>query len=477
MIGWIDNDSPGKSLMERISWAIRKAILSGQLRPSQKMPSTRELQQMLSVSRSTIIEVFEQLIVEGYLTSRKGSGTFVSEELPESRMLVTPQAKNGKLAVPRINPAPEWNSAPEMSAIELLSGKTLPFRPGVGAIDLFPTELWSKLINRRLSNSSLQSLGYGHPSGIWRLREQIASHISTTRGGDIRPEQVLVTSGAQQAVQLALTLVLKPGQSAFIEEPGYFCARSALLQRGATIKPLPVDKEGAVVPSSKDNKALVFLTPSFQYPLGIEMSLQRRLEILDWAARSQSWIIEDDYDCEFRYHGRPTPSLFALSNQSNVLYCLSFSKSLAPSLRLGCLVVPLSLAEDANRHLLILGRGAPTFEQEVFADFLETGKFKRQMRIAREVLAKRRSALIKALRPLDLEIISGQNGLHVTALWKSKDLAMSRKAMEAGLHLVPLSSLYLKQDKSQTGFLLGFGAFSEARIREAAVKLGKLLSS
>jgi GntR family transcriptional regulator/MocR family aminotransferase len=469
----------GTSLSQRLVLGIRGAILKGLYKSGEKIPSSRELQKTLKISRSTVIEALEQLIAEGFLVTAKGKGTFVNSILPD-KFILTGETKNQNLFL-RSQILSNWNQAPNFQELYPTDSKTYVFRPGLGALDHFPAAEWSRLVAKHLRKSSIHFLGYNYPAGIPELRRLVADHVSIMRGSKIKPEQVIITSGAQQAFQLALSLIQKSNQTVYMEEPGYGKARAVFERHAACIKPMPIDQEGASLPKVIDKGSVVFLTPSFQYPLGIEMTLNRRFSFLEAVTNSKSWIIEDDYDCEFRYDGRPTPSIFSLSGQMNVLYCLTFSKSVAPALRLGCLVVPEELADDAVNHVKLLSWGMPLFIQKAFAEFIAIGAFNAEMRKARKVIASRQQALVKALQPLEkqLEILSnGRNGLHVTVALRNQrsDRKISARAIEQKLHLVPLSSLYANQEKAISGFLLGFGAFSESKLQDATKQLVRLVS-
>jgi len=349
--------------------AIRKAILGGQLSAGTQLPPTRVLATELAVSRTTVITAFEQLFAEGYLEARVGSGTFVASTLPEEmlhahaqQVPLQPMKKPPRLSQ-RIqqmvrSPLVPYFQAPPSRA----------FQPGLPALDAFPFEVWSKLAARRYQHPPFELLTYGDPAGYCPLREAIAQYLTTSRAVRCQPEQVLIVAGAQQAIDLTARTLLDEGDMVWVEDPGYPRARGILLGAGVKIISVPLDQEGLNVEAGKrlsERAHMAYVTPSHQYPLGSTMSLARRLALLNWAQSVGAWILEDDYDSEFRYRGHPLASLQGLDTHGQVIYMGTFSKVLFPALRLGYLVLPLELVEPFITTRALCGRHSPTIEQAI----------------------------------------------------------------------------------------------------------------
>ena len=338
-----------KQLYERL----RGAILAGRLERGARLPSTRTLASELGISRSTTVLAYTQLLLEGYLESRAGQGTLVARDLPATlfheQTVQTPVSLTG---------APKTSLTPLASRVRSLQDMPFPerleepaggaFRGGEPALDLFPFEVWARLIARRARQSLHAFAHYQPPAGYYPLREAIAAQIGITRGVRCTPEQIIITAGSQGAFDLAARTLLNPGEAVWMENPCYFGARGALLAAGARLVPVPVDEQGLVVETGRKRcpvARLVSTTPSHQFPTGVTMSLSRRLALLDWARETGAWILEDDYDSEYRSSGRPLEALQGLDHAGRVLYIGTFSKVLFPALRLGYLVAPAELVE------------------------------------------------------------------------------------------------------------------------------------
>lgn len=451
-------------LQRQIHAGIRRAILDGVLPAGSRVPSSRELAADLRVSRTTTLLALEQLVAEGYLAARAGSGTFVAHELPDdlprsSRALPSkatrhpPLSKRGKALAAGRPPS------------ERLAGPPRPFRIGVPAVDLFPVRTWSQLVARRLRSASPQQLDYGETAGALELRRAIAAHVRAARGTECDPEQVLVVSGAQRAIDLLCQLLLDPGDGAWMEEPGYPGARNALVAAGARIHPVGVDDEGldvAAGASAAPRARLVYVTPSHQFPLGVPMSLPRRLALLQWASRAGAWVIEDDYDAEFRHGARPVPCLHGLDADGRVLYVGSFSKTLFPALRLGFVIAPRDL-----RDALVAVRRAselhpPRLDQAVLADFIHEGHYERHLRRMRRVYRERLEALQQAARRHcagALKLRPALTGLHAVADLEEADARqVFAAAARHGVEVMPLAAYGFGHARVPHALVLGFGA-------------------
>ena len=332
-------------------------------------------------------------------------------------------------------------------------------------MDLFPVRLWAQLATRRLRTITAAQLDYGESGGIRVLREAIAAHVRIARGAECDADQVVIVAGAQQGLDLACRLLLDPGDRAWMEDPGYPGARSALVGAGARILPVRVDAEGLDVEAGvrgAGDARLVYVTPSHQYPLGVPMSLPRRLALLRWASRARAWVIEDDYDSEFRYGARPIPCLHGLDVDGRVIYVGSFSKTLFPALRLGFVIVPSDLQDRLVAARAAADQHPPVLDQTVLADFIAEGHFPRHIRRMRERYRERLEAVTAAAKRFcqgRLRLRPVQTGLHVVADLDGADaVAVSREALTRGVEVAPLSAYYARPGRAANALVLGFAA-------------------
>ena len=384
---------------------VRAAILSRALPPDSRLPSTRILAQELSLSRSTVVEAFLQLSAEGYIECRPGSGTYVTRTLPEDLdvPIFRPSAPVAEIGAPSVShrsQAQRTVTLPERNRIDE-NGLPRAFVLGVPALDAFPHDTWGRLVATHGRDLRLSLKDYQGPAGYAPLREALAFYLRTARGVNCTPEQVIIVNGSQQGVALAAHVLLNPGDAVWMEEPGYFGATGALLGAGARLVPVPVDEEGLNVEVGEalcPHARLAFVTPSHQMPLGVMMSLKRRLALLEWAGRRQSWIIEDDYDSEFRYVGRPLAALQGLDQEGRVIYIGTFSKVLYPSLRLGYLVAPPSLVRALLTARFFADSHSPLLEQVVLTEFIRAGHFTRNAILMPPALAVRDTKSQRAKR-------------------------------------------------------------------------------
>ena len=365
-----------------------------------------------------------------------------------------------------------------------LAGPPRAFRIGTPGVDLFPISLWQRLITRRLRFATAAQLDYGDPAGLRALREAIAGHVQMARGTQCSADQVVVIAGAQQGLDLICRLLLDPGERAWMEEPGYPGARSALLGAGARIVPVRVDAEGLDVDAGArraGDARLVYLTPSHQYPLGVPMSLRRRLALLRWAGTARAWVVEDDYDSEFRYGTRAVPCLHGLDAEGRVIYIGSFSKTLFPALRLGFLIVPAGLQER-----LVAGRRAadqhpPALDQAALADFILEGHFARHLRRMRTAYRERLDALAAAVERFCggvLRLRPVRTGLHAVADLAGADaVKVSSEAARRGLEVTPLSAYYAQRARAANGLVLGFAAVRPDVLSRGAERLAAAIEA
>lgn len=455
--------------------AVRERILSGALRPGARLPATRDLALQYGLSRGTIVNAFEQLKSEGYVEGATGSGTFVCAVLPDDLLRAAAPGRGIRAAEPTIRAVSGWAArANEMTGLELRP--SYAFRPNVPALDLFPVDVWSKLIARRLRYTTNEVLLGCDALGYRPLREAIAEHIASSRGVHCTGDQVVIVGGTQEALDLAARLFLDPGDRVCMEDPGYEGARIAFETAGASIVDVDVDEEGATVPGAQGNGArLFFTTPGHQCPLGITMSLRRRLQLLEWARARGTLIFEDDYDGEYRYSGRPVPALHGLDRSGTVLFSGSFSKVLFPSIRLGYLVVPSDLIPLFAAAKSIINRHAPLLEQAALCDFITEGHFGRHLRRMREVYAERLGALVEGVRERFAGLLvtsSVEAGLQTTAWLTEGFIAreVSVAAAARGVDLRPLDD-YAHRPMARQGFQLGFAAVTPAEIRRGLDEL------
>jgi GntR family transcriptional regulator/MocR family aminotransferase len=468
-------------LYQQLYEHLRSAILSGQLQKGAQLPSTRALADELGVSRNTILNAYDQLFAEGYLQSLKGKGTFVTRALPEVDS--PPQHVSRSAPVQRQHQVSEQTkallSAPTMPGSPLGRGR-LAFKAGVPALDAFPYELWVKLVARHAHRLHPEVMAYQDAAGLRSLREAVAEYAIVARQVRCTPEQVIITSGSQGGLHLAARVLLNPGNRAWIEDPGYLGARGALLASGAQLVPVPVDAEGLRVDAGMARAAdarVAYVTPSHQFPLGVTMSLSRRLALLEWAKRSGAYILEDDYDSEYRFDGRPLASLQGLDEAESVIYIGTFSKVLFPSLRLGYAIVPPPLVKAFVAMRRAINYSVPYLEQAALADFIREGHFTRHIRRMRTLYAERRAELVSAASDLPLDIYAPATGMYLVG-WLPEgvdDRAAARRAREQQVLVLPIS-MFAIEAAVRGGLVLGYAASTPHEIREGARRLGQALS-
>ena len=464
------NPQAREGLQQQIYAGLRRAILDGVLQPGARVPSSRELAVDLRVSRTTTLLTLEQLAAEGYLSARRGSGTFVADELPEDLPRVRFVRPVSHTKHPPLSRRGVLLSSTTPAA-RRVGGPPRPFRIGVPALDLFPFRIWSQLAGRRLRSVTAVQLDYGEPAGLPALREAIAEHVTGTRGTQCVADQVFVVAGAQRGMDLVCHLLLDHGERAWMEEPGYPGAWKALMAAGARMVPVRVDDEGLNVEAGArraGDARLVYVSPSHQFPLGVPMSLARRLALLKWASAARAWVIEDDYDSEFRYGARPIPCLHGLDTDGRVIYVGSFAKTLFPSLRLGFLIVPLDLHEPMLAARRATDLHPPTLDQAVLSDFIAAGHFARHLRRMRAAYRERLEALKDAAERLCggvLRVRPARTGLHVVADLEGSDATrVFEEAAARGVEVMPLAAYYLGRGKRVNALVLGFGAVRPDRM-------------
>jgi len=452
--------------------------MAGTLTAGSRLPPTRHLADELGVARQTVVLAYERLAAEGYVRARIGSGTFVATDLPDSTPAPGPAATTSGAALSRRG---AMVAATPISAAGPVAGGSGLLAPGIPAAELFPTAAWTQATVRVLRTLSPERTGYPDPQGLPALRAAVAAHLAATRGLLADPEQIVITSGTQQALRVAAELLLDPGDPAWVEDPGYIAGRGALMAAGVVPIPVPSDAEGIDVATGirlAPAARLALVAPSHATPLGGALPIGRRLALLDWASRADAWLLEDDCDSEFRWEGKPLPPLASLDRAGRVIYCGTFSKTLAPALRLGFAVVPAPLTSAFVRARALMDRGPGTLQQAVLADFIGAGKLAPHIRRMRTDYARRRTALLDALARHcpGVTPLAAPGGLHLVARLPddANETAILTAARARGLAISGLASYFVGPARMK-GLVLGFATTPVAVASDAAKRLATAL--
>lgn len=472
--------------MTRFRWfyeEIRTAILESRLSPGSRLPSTRALAREYGVARGTVVAAFDQLAIEGYLDGSVGSGTYVRQTLPDS--LIKPSARRTQAAggAGRGVLSARGRRLTEQPFPKLSSNRSVEtFRLDLPALNAFPIETWSRLAARHLRGGAPELLAHGEALGFRPLRAVIAAHICAARGMRCTAEEVIITSGTQQSLDLVARLLLDPGDRVWMEDPGYTAVASLLRAHGAQVIGVPVDEAGIDCHAGRRQcrlARLAYVTPACQFPLGVTMSLERRLSLLQWASESDAWIFEDDYDGQLQFEGRPLAALRSLDRRGRVIYSNSFNKMLFPSLRIGFLVLPPPLVEAARAARSITQRFDSVLEQAILAEFIAAGHMEQHMRRMRELYTARRAALIEgAGRELGelMELSDLKAGLQIVG-WLAPGIDEADAWLRAGAHGIDsaaLSSLSIER-RMPPALVLGFAGADVPAIRRGIERLGRVL--
>jgi len=445
--------------------SLRGLIESGQMRPGDKLPTTRDIAARFGMSRGAAVAAYEMLVADGFAEARVGAGTYVAEAVP----LVQPAP-----VLPQFSPEVAKEAVPHVSQqIRGDEGRApLPGALGCSTADETTLRIFRMLMNRHLMKPSPRHFHYNDPAGSLALRVQVAAYLKAARGVVCEPEQVIMTSGTQQGLDLAVRALLKPGDPAWLEDPCYAAARELFEGAGLSVTPVPVDGEGIDVAAgiaTRPDARAVYVTPSHQYPLGVTLSMTRRLALIDWARSAGAFIIEDDYDSEFRFAGPPLSALQGIDGSGHVIYLGTFSKTLLPGFRIGYLVVPRRLRERILTIRRLTDRFPSTLSEDALTEFLRDGHFSAHIKRARKRVRAARDALVDALQPGPFAVSTPEQGLHLVADLPpgSDDVGLARQALEAGFGVKALSPLY-RALPARRGLVIGFSGFPPEVLAGAA---------
>lgn len=479
-------DSADAPLHDQLYKELRRSIVLGRLAPGQRLPSTRQLAASLNLSRATVIQSFAQLLSEGYLEARRGSGTYVSAQLPdELDRSLPPQGveRAANLVVELSAFGEEVQAAAPLEP--RVPANAINFRDGRPAFDRFPVAQWRRLLARHCQATAAMLDYTPDPAGHRPLREAIARYLSRARAVRCSADNVVIVGGSQQAIDLASRLLIDRGDAVAVEDPGYPGARRNFVAQGARVIPIEVDDQGLVVEQLFERHAqgirLVYVTPSHQFPTGVTLPLRRRIELLRWAHRLGAIVLEDDYDSAYRYAERPIPALQGLDEGGCVVYVGTFSKVLFPALRIGYVVLPKPLVDVFTRAKAYSDRQSPLIEQYALADFIEEGHFERHLRRMRALYERRRAALVDELTAAfgsHVEIRGERAGMHLLAKFSvgaSNDVLVARAARE-GVSLIDAQPLYARTG-GDGEFVFGFAELDEARISEGVRRLARAFAA
>jgi GntR family transcriptional regulator/MocR family aminotransferase len=467
-----------ESLSRQVYLWIRHGIMERALRPGEALPSTRELAEENSISRTVVVQAYDQLIAEGFITGRRGSGTYVSEHLHPSP--VPEPRRSAQMRLSKFGAAVTSLARRGLSPVRESQALPYDFAYGRCSLDEFPLAAWRRILLRRTRSAPLRSFDYGSAAGNPLLREAIAGHLRRSRAIHCDVSQVVIVNGSQQALDLTIRLLLNPGDTIAVEDPQYHGMRQVLLAARLRVRPVPVDHDGIDLRHMPRHARLALVTPSHQFPTGAVLPLQRRLALLAWARHANAVIVEDDYDGEFRYEGEPVEPLQSLDRDGRVLYVGTFSRTIFPALRIGYVVAPRPLVSALVAAKWLADRHTAVLEQETLAEFIASGVYERHLRRTRRANAVRRAALLSAIeRHLgdSVTVTGSRSGTHIV-LWpraKVSEESTIARAATAGVGIYGIAGYYLRQPP-QPGFLLGYANLTVAQIREGIRRLGEVLS-
>ncbi len=471
------------ALFRQLEGQLRESIWCGVLKPGERLPSTRVLAAQLSVGRNTVINAYEQLTAEGFLVTKKGDGTRVTQDFEKRKKLPRGKSKKKREHSKKKNHETQLSTRYEnhaalyrQSRIKYPSPR--PFRAQLPDVSAFPSKVWAQLSNRRLRSDASNWLSQAPSQGYEPLREAIAGYLGAARGIITSQQHISVTAGAQQGIELLGKMLINPGDIVVFEDPGYTPAMTVFEMMGATVISIPIDESGLDVKqllSLKENIKIIYTTPASHFPLSVSLSQARRKTLIEWAQANNCLIIEDDYNGEYRYSGRPAATLYEQCNSNHVIYMGSFSKLLFPGLRLGFLVTPEQFVKPLNKLRWLLDRHSPVLEQAVLTDFINEGHFSRHLRKMRTLYFRRQTFFLTiANEHLSdmMTVPSLEGGLHLIG-WLKEETSESdllNAAEDAGIELTP-TSLYQRLPIKQASVLIGYAPYSEEQLYESVLAL------
>ena len=483
MLSHINIDiSKSEPLYRQIYNGIRQAILNRQLIAGMRLPSSRELAELTGVSRNTILNAFDQLIAEGYLETRLGAGTYVTANIQDTFHIAPEKPPTViKKQTPRLlSPRGQaYDRVAKSLSFTNIRNKDNLFKIGVPDLNEVPFDLWAKITNKQIRHLPLANFEDQHPAGYLPLRQAISDYLKSSRAVNCSPEQIIIVSGSQQALYIASMILADSEDTIWMENPGYDGAYGILQNTGGHIIPVPVDDDGLNVEIGEKiapNARLIYTTPSHQFPLGVTMSLKRRFELLNFAESSSAWILEDDYDSEYRYEGHPLASLQGLDTSNRVIYIGTFSKVLFSGLRLGYAVVPPDLIDAFIIGRSIIDRYPPIIPQATLAEFIKDGHFIRHLRRMRKLYSKKKIMLENALNdylPNEIEVQASAGGMHIVG-WLKGDIQsyeVAKYARKRNLFVQRVSNYEDNESTNRQGIVLGYTGTNITKIREGVLQL------
>lgn len=483
LLNWPFDESSDVPLYQQVASFLRDQILDGVIPVGSRLPSSRQLMDRLKVSRTTVITAYSQLHADGYVVCKVGSGTYVADNALDvvQDSGIKQKGRELKHWAPEEGLSKRGRRYLDIDADSMVP-ENVAFNTGMVRMDGRASAQWQQIVRRMLAVEPTHQ-GYYPPQGGIEIRQAITRYLNVARNVRCTPEQVILVSGSQQAIDLTIKVLLDPGDAVWIEEPGYSPTRLALEVAGMVLRPIEVDDEGIRVHDGivKHREArAAFVTPSHQYPLGVQLSMRRRVELLEWAVATNAWVIEDDYDSEFRYNGPSLPALKGLDVNDRAIYVGSFSKVLLPAMRYGYMVVPPALVKAFTAARFLTDRHSPVFFERVLAEFIARGYFVDNIRRMRAEYASARDVLVDMLKAqLDhiLDVITPNQGLHLIAYLRNNDLPdtlVAQEAARAGVRVRAISQLY-SGGSPRSGLMLGFSGLSESVMQTAVNRLASVL--
>jgi len=463
-------------ISRQVYLGLRGAIVQGRFRPGDRLPATRDLAEQLGISRTVVLLAYDQLLSEGFVEGRPGSGTYASNVFNANPRVA---ADSARLRLSRFGAS----AAAAASSVDFPRRRTAVLRYDFAylrnRVDEFPFALWRRILVRRARKASVRHFDYGPAAGSLALREAIAIHLRRSRAAVCDASQVIIVNGSQQALDLAARVLMERGDRVVIEDPQYQGAREVFRAAGARLHPMPVDRDGLNPAHLPRSARIAFVTPSHQFPTGAILPLARRLALLEWAKQARAVVIEDDYDGEFRYEGQPVESMQGLDTEGRVIYLGTFSRTIFPALRIGYLIAPKSLVPAFTSGKWLCDRHTATLEQETLAEFISSGAYERHLRHTRRANAVRRAALLEAIDKHlgGIEVTGDGSGTHVV-LWPNQGTSegdLVARAASQDVAVYGIAKYFLKAP-SNTGLMLGYSGMNEQQIREGIRRLAKAMA-